>query len=283
MKKRQSFLIHLNHNAAGVVVKVYSRYIFLLVVLVLIALGGNLIFFNKGYFSELAFKVENMEERNRSMEEVVDSISEKHEQVTTILEELAKRKPHLDSISGFTLDSSESISSISDSFSLSFLSSYSDSLYTFLKGFVEKSGSPNSALQNFPLISPISSNSTYFISSYFGEALDPHTGEHKKIHEGMDFATEVGVAVVVTAPGKVIYAKTSRFWGNMVKIKHKNSISTTYAHLGKISVKKGDHVSRGKKLGEIGLSGWSVGPHVHYELKIEGKPVDPLKYLEPKL
>lgn len=284
MKKRHSFLIHLNHNADGVVVKVYSRYIFLLALIIITAIGGNLLYFNRDYLVQLRFRVENMEQRNRVMNVVVDSISEKNERVNSLLSKYSEKEQKLDSISGDFDDGTaynQSIELISKNFSLSFIKYYSDSLSTFIQSVAQEFEN-GSLISKFPLIAPISPNSSYFISQKYGNIVDPLTGIENKLHESIDFSAEVGVDVIATAQGKVVIVKNDKFLGRVVKIKHSRNITTVYAHLGEILVKKGATVSKGTAIGKMGLSKWSSGPHVHYELLLDGEAVDPLLYLEPK-
>ena len=80
--------------------------------------------------------------------------------------------------------------------------------------------------------------------------------------------------------GKVVYAGWDGSYGRLVEVDHGMGLVTRYGHLNRIMVKEGDHVSRGTVLGQLGCSGRCSGPHVHYEVLVNGKPVNPLKFLK---
>ncbi len=117
------------------------------------------------------------------------------------------------------------------------------------------------------------------LSSPFGARVDPFLG-HQAMHSGLDFRAATGTPVLATAGGKVIDAGRNGGYGNMVEIDHGNGMSTRYAHLSRISVKTGDKVTRGTKVGEVGSTGRSTGPHLHYEVRRHGHAVDPVAFLK---
>ena len=133
-------------------------------------------------------------------------------------------------------------------------------------------------LEYIPAITPLTSDS-YYISSYFGYRNDPFT-DSERYHSGIDLAANRGTPVRASGKGKVIYAGYSQGgYGNVIKIDHGYGFVTLYAHLNKISVNKGDTVTRGFIIGQVGSTGRSTGPHLHYELQRNGKAVNPLKYM----
>lgn len=117
-----------------------------------------------------------------------------------------------------------------------------------------------------------------WISSRFGYRKDPF---HKRVrhHDGLDVSAKYGSPVVATAEGVVRFSGHERFLGHVVKIDHENGIETWYAHLSKRLVETGEAVQRGHVIGKLGDSGRSTGPHIHYEVQVDGKPVDPRKYI----
>ena len=117
-----------------------------------------------------------------------------------------------------------------------------------------------------------------WITSRFGYRRSPFT-EKKEFHAGLDIANRIGTKIVATANGKVSYAKKKKFIGKIVVIDHGHGIITKYGHLNKILVKKGDKVKRGDKIALMGNTGRSTGPHIHYEIKINGVSVNPEKYI----
>jgi murein DD-endopeptidase MepM/ murein hydrolase activator NlpD len=117
------------------------------------------------------------------------------------------------------------------------------------------------------------------VTSVFGERSNPITGR-RQFHEGLDIATAVGTAVYATADGVVIFAGRHGGLGRMVMISHGNALRTRYAHLSRTTVNVGDRVSRGTKLGTVGMSGSSTGPHLHYEVLKAGVAVNPRRFIE---
>jgi murein DD-endopeptidase MepM/ murein hydrolase activator NlpD len=116
------------------------------------------------------------------------------------------------------------------------------------------------------------------ITSRFGNRLDPFLGR-LALHAGIDFRTPIGTRIVATAPGTVITAGKSGGYGNMVEIDHGNGITTRYAHLSSILVNVGDTISAGEAIGRSGSTGRSTGPHLHYEVRLNGEAVDPIRFL----
>jgi len=100
-----------------------------------------------------------------------------------------------------------------------------------------------------------------------------------RMHNGADFAAAYGTPIRTTADGVVVHAGWQSEYGRMVKIRHEFGIETVYAHLSRIRVRPGQRVSRGDRIGDIGNSGRSTGPHLHYEIREGGKPVNPMKYI----
>ncbi len=115
------------------------------------------------------------------------------------------------------------------------------------------------------------------ITSRFGSRIDPFTRRIRH-HEGVDISAPRGCSVVATAKGEVTSAGWENYYGYLVKISHGDGISTWYAHLDKMTVKKGQAVERGDEIGKLGNTGRSTGPHVHYEVRVNGKPVNGEKY-----
>jgi len=116
------------------------------------------------------------------------------------------------------------------------------------------------------------------ISSRYGYRKNPFS-EAREFHGGIDFRGKVGTEVVTTADGVVEKAKYVKGYGKHVVIKHKKGYKTLYGHLSKIEVKKGQRVVAGEKIGEIGSTGRSTGPHLHYEIIRYGRRLNPSKYM----
>jgi murein DD-endopeptidase MepM/ murein hydrolase activator NlpD len=116
------------------------------------------------------------------------------------------------------------------------------------------------------------------VSGSFGERIDPFNGEGA-FHTGVDISTAYGQAVVAPADGVVTFAADSGGYGRLVILEHGQGISTRYGHLASFAVAIGQSVRRGDVIGFVGRSGRATGPHLHYEVRIKGVPVNPHKYL----
>ncbi len=117
------------------------------------------------------------------------------------------------------------------------------------------------------------------LSSRFGSRIDPFKGTYA-MHSGLDFKVRYGVPILAAGKGRVIIAKRNGGYGKMVEIRHANGLTTKYAHMSKILVKKGQMVEPGTVLGKVGSTGRSTGPHLHYEVRVNGKAADPQKYID---
>ena len=100
-----------------------------------------------------------------------------------------------------------------------------------------------------------------------------------RMHEGVDMAGPVGTPIYATADGVVVQAGWASGYGRLIKIQHEFGIETRYAHLNAIRVEVGQRVSRGERIGDMGNSGRSTGPHLHYEIRVDGEPLDPMIYI----
>jgi murein DD-endopeptidase MepM/ murein hydrolase activator NlpD len=138
----------------------------------------------------------------------------------------------------------------------------------------------NRALALVPYRKPVIGEVEF--TSGFGVRTDPFLGR-PAMHTGVDFRASMGDPVRVTANGKVVSAGWAGGYGRMVQVDHGNGLSTRYGHLSQIDVKVGDIVKIGQVLGEVGSTGRSTGPHLHYETRIDGEAVDPQKFLRAGL
>jgi len=119
---------------------------------------------------------------------------------------------------------------------------------------------------------------TGWYSSNYGYRIDPFTGQ-KAFHEGVDFMADPGTAIHAAGGGIVVYADTYAGYGNMIEIDHGNGLISRYAHASKVLAKVGDVVMKGQKIGEVGSTGRSTGPHLHFEVRHRGAPQNPEHYL----
>jgi murein DD-endopeptidase MepM/ murein hydrolase activator NlpD len=161
------------------------------------------------------------------------------------------------------------------------LPSYNETLaeYNFLKtanlGRMHRQYSKTWQVNVAPSIWPVEGR----LMSSFGARLDPFSGEGA-FHAGIDISAPNGSPVKATADGVISFADRVSGYGRMVVIDHGSGVSTRYAHLARIDVLPGQEIRRGSQVGQVGTSGRATGPHLHYEVRVGGSPVNPHKYLK---
>jgi len=128
-----------------------------------------------------------------------------------------------------------------------------------------------------PTLSPIEDG---WFSSNFGWRVDPFNGQ-KSFHDGIDFPAEAGTTIEAAASGRVLFADVHPAYGKMVEIDHGNGLVSRYAHCATLLVKEGDLVMRGQRVATVGSTGRSTGPHLHYEVRLNGIPQNPARFLQP--
>jgi len=128
-----------------------------------------------------------------------------------------------------------------------------------------------------PTLSPIEDG---WFSSNFGWRVDPFNGQ-KSFHDGIDFPAEAGTTIEAAASGRVLFADVHPAYGKMVEIDHGNGLVSRYAHCATLLVKEGDLVMRGQRVATVGSTGRSTGPHLHYEVRLNGVPQNPARFLQP--
>jgi len=134
------------------------------------------------------------------------------------------------------------------------------------------------SLENTLDIIPIGVPTNGIITSPFGYRENPFTGFNTELHPGLDFKGNIGDPVRATALGIVVFAGDRGGYGNCIIIKHKGDFSTLFGHLSQINVKVGQTVKIGEVIGEIGSTGRSTGPHLHYEISKNNEKINPLEY-----
>ncbi len=142
-----------------------------------------------------------------------------------------------------------------------------EDLHSYLQG-------QKSLLASTPSIRPV----TGWLSSGFGYRISPFTGL-KEFHRGLDIATRQGTPVIAPADGIVTFAGTKGGLGKLVSIDHGHGKVTRYGHLKKCLLRSGSRVKRGDKIALVGNTGRSTAPHLHYEVRLNGIPVNPTKYI----
>ncbi|MEJ7860606.1 MAG: M23 family metallopeptidase [Pyrinomonadaceae bacterium] len=119
------------------------------------------------------------------------------------------------------------------------------------------------------------------INNEFGYRSNPFGGGATEFHSGMDIGGDTGDLVAAPAGGVIIEAGWQGGYGNMVEINHGNGLSTRYGHLSRVGVQPGNKVQRGQPIGLVGSTGRSTGPHLHYELRLNDRPINPRRFLPP--
>ena len=143
-------------------------------------------------------------------------------------------------------------------------------------GIIESIVSFNFARKSFvPSAMPVVNGN---FSSNFGWRIDPFTGRNAH-HEGVDFFAESGTPILAAASGVVVAAEFHPQYGNMVELEHGNELVTRYAHASALHVKVGDVVRRGQRIADVGSTGRSTGPHLHFEVRQRGMAQDPNRFL----
>ncbi len=127
-----------------------------------------------------------------------------------------------------------------------------------------------------PTIPPVE---TSWSASSFGWRIDPISGM-QAMHEGVDFMADTGTPIFAAAGGIVVAAEYHHQYGNMVEIDHGNDFITRYAHTSRTMVKVGDVVQRGRKIAEVGSTGRTTGPHLHFEVRYKGVAQNPTRFLQ---
>lgn len=117
-----------------------------------------------------------------------------------------------------------------------------------------------------------------WVTSDFGTRLDPYTAK-RVMHRGMDIANRHGAPVIAPADGTVVFAGVEGAYGKVIVLDHGFGIKTRYAHLSEFMVERGENVKRGQRIGSIGNTGRSTGPHLHYEVRVNGIPENPRKFI----
>ena len=145
---------------------------------------------------------------------------------------------------------------------------------TELKSLIATLSQRQSLLDSVPTINPVDG----WIASGFGRRISPFTGKLAR-HEGLDVAAPIGTPIYAPADGVVVFAGKKPGFGNFIMIAHGYGIVTRYGHCNEILVNLGQRIDRGEKLGTVGMTGRTTGPHLHYEIVVNGKTVNPRRFI----
>jgi len=224
----------------------------------------------------------NLAEQNRKLLKKIHGTHTMLRTFDTRLNALKARKQELEKIAGLTFANSEKTTPevAVDARHLEKLLEYVSTTETMYAWFARHQGGETSIFEHVPVIAPV--DGPHVVSAVYGEMRDPFTGE-KKWHYGVDFAAKRETPVVAAAAGVVISVENLPRWGRRLRIQHAYGFSTVYAHLGTVNVVQGKRVKRGEQIATIGISGTTTGPHLHYELWLKGRPVNPADFIFPDI
>lgn len=233
---------------------------------------------------------------NDRMEANLEALSRQSDQALAVMEDIAARdnnfyrvvlqaEPVSDAVRYAGLETRAAlIDSISDNTLLADVTDKVERLrhmvYHQIKSFdylQKEAGSLSKRVSCVPAIQPISSKYLKQMASGYGYRTDPIYGT-SRFHEGLDYSAAVGTPVYATGDGRVTEAGWSSGYGLSVDINHDFGYLTRYAHLSEILVKPGQEVHRGDLIGKVGNTGKSTGPHLHYEVRLNGQPQNPVNY-----
>ena len=116
------------------------------------------------------------------------------------------------------------------------------------------------------------------VTSPFGTRMSPY-GDGHEMHPGIDISARYGLPVAAAGSGKVIFAGRDPGYGDLIIVDHGGQLDTLYGHLSALYVRQGQRVGRGQAIGAVGATGRATGAHLHYEVRVNGAPVDPRRYL----
>jgi murein DD-endopeptidase MepM/ murein hydrolase activator NlpD len=288
MMKPEAYTLFVASNRSGTFRKVTVPVYVLHLLAVLVVVGGITVMGAAGSYTRMLWKVGNYNTLRRQQ----DTLKHNYEQLQSSVQDTNQRLNSLQSLAtevamtyGF-MRFRQSPFGLNEA-SLSSNVGFDQSVAQF--NFLEKNASAAALpMVNLQLLSSaglgnLTATPTLWpvigrLTAGFGERMDPFSGEGA-FHTGVDIASQYGDAVRATADGVVIDASDRAGYGRLVVIDHGYGVTTWYGHLSTFNVLVGEQIKRGDSVGNVGVSGRSTGPHVHYEVRINGAPVNPMRYL----
>ncbi len=250
------------------------------------------------FFVTFSYVAESENERklkreNKQLEEQYERLRDKYEQTNTVLQDVQKRDDNIyraifETDPTLMKDSNKLDSEKNKHLDLSELVANNALRLKSIQNEVEKQERlvfnidsifevKSKVLENIPSIQPLQNHDFELIFYGFGQRIDPFY-KTPAFHEGIDFAIKEGTPVYATANGTVSQANEKRLHGKQIMLSHGNGYETRYAHLSKILVRQGAKVKRGDVIGLTGNTGKSVTEHLHYEVILNNKPLNPINF-----
>ncbi|HYM62260.1 MAG TPA: M23 family metallopeptidase [Thermoanaerobaculia bacterium] len=289
MDKRYSTIIFVPHARAKFrKLKVSHRVLFSIVSLVTSSLCLST-FFSVQYFTSLSqtHELTKLQRENRELQTANEQFSKSVESLRTELQSVETKTRNLAIIAGITtLDegSQGGVGGVRQSDNLTGVSPYRDDvdkmsfrshrLEKDLSVLQQKFEAQREMLSSTPSIAPVRG----ILTDGFGGRSDPFTGE-KGTHAAIDISSAVGQPVRSPADGIVVKSEWANGYGNVIYVSHGNGYSTRYGHLSSFAARPGQRVKRGDIIAYVGSTGRSTGPHLHYEVRLNNVPVNPLEYI----
>jgi len=288
MKKREAYTFFVASNRKGTFRKITLPGYVLQLIIILAAVGGVTVVAAASSYMRMLLKVGNYNTLRRQQ----DTLKHNYEQLQSSVKDTNERLNSLQSLAtevamtyGF-MRFRQSPFAVGEN-PMRSANGFEQSVAQF--NFLEKNVSeadlspgslhllPSSSLADLsstPSLWPVIGH----LTSIFGQRMDPFSGEGA-FHTGVDISSQYGDAVRATADGIVIEAGEHAGYGRLIVVDHGFGLTTYYGHLSSLNVIVGQQLKRGDAVGNVGVSGRSTGPHVHYEVRINGAPVNPMRYL----
>jgi murein DD-endopeptidase MepM/ murein hydrolase activator NlpD len=286
--KPEAYTLFVASSRKGTVRKITVPLYVLHLLAVLAVVGGMTVVAAAGSYTRMLWKVGNYNALRRQQ----DTLKHNYEQLQSSVQDTNQRLNSLQSLAtevamtyGF-MRFRQSPFGV-DTVTASSNSGYDQSVaqFNFLEKNITAAALPTGGLSllSSPGLNDMTSTPSLWpvigrITGTFGERMDPFSGEGA-FHTGMDISSQYGDAVRVTADGVVVIADERAGYGRLVVVDHGYGLTTYYGHLSTFNVVAGEQLRRGDTIGNVGVSGRSTGPHVHYEVRINGAPVNPMRYL----
>jgi len=267
-----------------IIVPVYALHL----LAILAVVGGVTVIAAASSYTRMLWKVGNYNALRRQQ----DTLKHNYEQLQSTVQDTNQRLSSLQSLAtevamtyGFMRFRQSPFALENASASLNTDYEQSVAQFNFLEKNVTSAALPVGGLRLFavPGLGDLSATPSLWpvighLTGSFGERMDPFSGEGA-FHTGVDISSQYGDAVRVAADGVVIEANERAGYGRLVVVDHGYGLTTYYGHLSSFNVLAGQQLRRGDTIGNVGVSGRSTGPHVHYEVRINGAPVNPMRYL----
>ena len=281
--KQEYFVVVLAHSLRGRLRRIHIPHQAVYVILALAMLGSVSVFGFVASYARMAWKVANYNALKRE----ADALRVRYQNLQKVVSQTDKQLASLEiyanevSMAYGIKQKLEGPSDITAQGKL--IPSFSESVqdYDYLRSadamllLNSPARQPLHRIASIPDLWPVDGR----LIGSFGPRQDPFSGEGQEIHKGVDISGEVGTPIHVTADGIVRFADMMSGYGRLVVIDHGGGVETWYGHMSKTYVHAGQEIRRGELLGAVGMSGRVTAPHLHYEVHVNGRPVNPYQYL----